>query len=243
MGLPANAYLTFENYPETLQLFEISDLSQLIKIASQSRPDLLAQEAMVRSYEQKFLRAQEERYPTISGDFSLGRKYTNLGINDYFDYDATLKFKLPLFRGFHIQNDIKKARAMLRFEESKLKDLQLELLQAVTASYNDVIYAKESYTYATEYVKASIEDYRVNLKEYKMGTTNIVDLINAQTAVADAQYKLINSEKQWYTSIANLAYAMGVLSNNPEKDENIYPSNEDPSPSFLRCVDETHQSD
>lgn len=240
MGMPANAYLSFQAYPKEPELFEIADLSQLIDVATKQRPDLLAQEAQVRSYEQKYKRAQEERYPTISGDFSLGRKYTNLGINDYFDYDAKIQFNFPIFQGFHIENSIKKARAELRKQEAALREQELELLQEVTAYYNNVLYSKESYAYAKEYLRASIEDFKVNLEEYRMGTTNIVDLINAQTAVADAQYKLINSEREWYTSIANLAYSTGVITNDPDEDESLEEQGKllNPCPQ-TECVDDT----
>ncbi|MCB1084105.1 MAG: TolC family protein, partial [Simkania sp.] len=55
------------------------------------------------------------------------------------------------------------------------------------------------------------EDYKVNLAKYKVGTGTIVDLINAQTAVADARAKLATAQNSWYTSVANLAYATGIL--------------------------------
>ncbi|PCI96132.1 hypothetical protein COB11_00185 [Candidatus Aerophobetes bacterium] len=238
MGMPANAYLTFVSYPEELQLFEIADLSKMIAMATKFRPDLLASEATVRSYHDKYDLAVDQKYPKVTGDFSFGRKYTNLGASDYYDYDATIKFTLPLFQGFNIQNNIKKARAELRSKEASLRDLQLELLQEVTAYYNDVLFSKESYAYAKEYLSASITDFKLNLEKYQMGTTNIVDLINAQTAVADAQYQLINSEKTWYTSIANLAYSTGVISNNPEEDVNLEDEGDLLNPCYHKVSDE-----
>lgn len=85
------------------------------------------------------------------------------------------------------------------------------MIQEVTNYYNDVYYSKEAYGYAKQYLEAAKIDFRVNLEEYKAGTSTIVDLINAQTSVANAQYQLIDTEKQWYSSVANLSYSTGIL--------------------------------
>ena len=65
--------------------------------------------------------------------------------------------------------------------------------------------------YSQAYLDSAEEDYSAYLAKYKAGTTTIVNLINAQTAVADAQAKLAKAQHSWYTSVANLAYATGIL--------------------------------
>ena len=69
----------------------------------------------------------------------------------------------------------------------------------------------ESMGYAKAYLDSAEEDFQVNLKKYRVGTGTIVDLISAQTAVADARSQLAQAQNNWYTSIANLAYATGIL--------------------------------
>lgn len=240
MGLPANAYLTFESYPEKLQLFAISDLSKLIKMATNLRPDLLAKEATVRSYEQRVKLAKAERYPLITGNFNYGRLYANIGSDHFNTYAGQLALTFPLFQGFRIENGIKKATADLEATKASLREMQLDLLQEVTSYYNDVLYAKESYFYAKEFLDAACADFKVNLEKYKMGTSTIVDLITSQTSVADAEYKLIDSERQWYTSIANLAFSVGILSNDPEQDQNLEEEGNSLNPChFSKTADET----
>ena len=218
MGCPANAYLSFENYPEKIQLFDITDLNSLLQIAVQNRPDLYAAEAAFRSSEEKLKLAKAQRYPVVTSDFEIGRERANLGIGSYYDYNLTLNLNFPLFQGFFIQNGIKKAQANTVVTKAKLKELQLHLVQEVTTYYNNIFYAKETYQYAKEFLESAQTDFKVNLEQYKAGTSTIVDLINAQTSVANAQSQLIQGEKEWYTSMANLVYSIGLLTNKPKEE-------------------------
>ena len=205
MGLPANAYLTFENYPSKIQLYDIVDLSSLIAIASSKRQDLQAAYQTVCMYEQKLQSAKAQRYPTVNASFEMGRERANLGIGSYADYMLSLNLNFPLFQGFFIQNGIKKAEAGFEEAKAKLQQIQLEVMQEITNSYHDVSYAKESYLYSKQYLESAEQDFNVNLEQYKAGLNTIVDLINAQTAIASAQAKLIEAQRGWYTSIANLS--------------------------------------
>jgi len=218
MGFPANAYLTFENYPAKIQLYEIADLNSLLLMAMSHRPDLMAAESSLRSKQEQLKLAKTQRYPVVSASFEAGRENANLGIGSYYDYDLTISLNFPLFQGFFIQNGIKKAQAAVDTAQAKVKDLQLSLVQEVTNYFNDVSYSKETYQYAKEFLESSELNFKVQLEEYKAGTSTIVELINAQTSVANAQSQLIQAERQWYSSIANLAYATGALTNKPQED-------------------------
>ncbi|MCB0383981.1 MAG: TolC family protein, partial [Bdellovibrionales bacterium] len=85
------------------------------------------------------------------------------------------------------------------------------IIQEVSNFRSDVSYAQESIEYAKAYLESAEEDYKVSLKKYKVGTGTIVDLINAQTAVANARSQLAQTQNNWYSSIANLAFATGIL--------------------------------
>jgi outer membrane protein len=211
MGFPANAYLTFENYPDKLQLYDIIDLSSLIEIASSKRQDLQAAYQTVAMTEQKLKSAQAQRYPKVNASFEVGRERANLGIGSYNDYMLSLNLNFPLFHGFFIENGIKKAKADTEEAKAKLQHIQLSVVQEITNTFHDVSYAKESYLYSKQYLESAEEDFKVNLEQYKAGLNTIVDLINAQAAVSSAKAKFIEAQKGWYSSIANLSYSTGTL--------------------------------
>ena len=68
---------------------------------------------------------------------------------------------------------------------------------AVRASVDLVASAKASYQLATG--------------RYKAGVGTILDLLNAQSALANAQQQYVQSLYTWYITKANLAKAMGAL--------------------------------
>lgn len=220
LGLNSNIEISFEDYPDDIKLYTIDFLDNLINLAINNRPDLQSYEAQLASAKQELKLALAKRYPTIDGSFQFGRQYTNLTLSDHYDFKGEISFNYPLFQGFFIENNIKKARAKLEKSEADLREKQLQLIQEVSQYADDVSYSREAYIFSKQFLESAQLDFDINLQEYKTGTATIVELINAQTSVADAAYKLVNSEKNWYTSIANMAYATGVLTNNPEKDVN-----------------------
>jgi len=199
------------NYPSEIKPFKLEDLDALIIKANRNRPDLMAAEASVKSTEQKIKAAQLKNAPVLTGSFDVGRQYYDHGISDTYDFNAALALTFPLFQGFYIENTVKKARA--EYEESRANLLQVELsiIEEVSNYRSDIEFARESLTYAAAYLEAATEDFKVNLAKYKAGTTSIVDLINAQTAVADARAKLAKAQHSYFTSVSNLAYATGIL--------------------------------
>ncbi|MCB1109997.1 MAG: TolC family protein [Chlamydiia bacterium] len=211
MGLPSDGIIYFQDYPEAIVPFQLETLDKLIVKANENRPDLLAAEAEVKSSLASYNAARLEKFPVVTGEFDIGRKYYGHGLNDTYDFTAQINLTFPIFQGFFIENTIKKAKATVEESEATLDQVRLSIIQEVANYRSDVGYAVESIDYATAYLESAEEDFKVNLKKYRVGTGTIVDLINAQTAVSDARAQLAQAQNNWYTSVANLAYATGIL--------------------------------
>ena len=59
--------------------------------------------------------------------------------------------------------------------------------------------------------RAAEKQYEVALGKYKAGTTTILDVVSAQSSLADARAERAKATQNWFTSLANLAYATGVM--------------------------------
>lgn len=211
MGLPSDQVFYFQDSPSEIVPFELETLDRLLVKAYEHRPDLLAAEADIKSKKASVTAAKLQKFPIVTGEFDLGKKYFQHGISDHYDFTAQVNVTFPLFQGFFIENGIKKARATFEKAKASLEQVKLEMIQEVSNYRSDVSYAKESIEYAQAYLQSAEEDFKVNLKKYRTGTGTIVTLINAQTAVADARAKLAKAKNSWYTSIANLSFATGTL--------------------------------
>lgn len=212
MGVPANLQLKFLRFPKKITTYEPKKLDELILVALKHRPDLQAAEADVRAGEDALTAAKRLYLPVFDGAANVGRAYFEMGRNDGYHWKVMAGMNLPLFQGFYIANTVKLAQGTLdeasaRFEQSKLR-----VLQDVVNYRDDVLLANEATMYAFEFLLAAEEEYRVLLDKYKVGTTTIVDVIKAQTDVADARSRNAEAQRDWYVSIADLSYGTGMLS-------------------------------
>ena len=211
MGLPATRSFFFQDYPEEPATFSTQSLDDLILQASSNRPGLLAAEAALKSTLATLSAARKERFPKVTGDFAIGQRYYDTGVNSTYEFAAIVGVKFPLFQGFFISNTIRQAEANVEDAKARLDQVKLGIIQEVSTYRSATVNAREALIYAQDYLAAAEEEYDVNLQRYRCGTGTIIDLTNALTSVANARAQLANTENTWYRSVTDLAYAIGVL--------------------------------
>lgn len=215
MGLPANMKLKTQDLPTTLPNNDIiPPLETLIAVGLQNRPDLLAAEANLRSKKQSLLAAKRQFLPQFNYTFDLAKDYYNQGLHDQYNFVSTFSVSMPLFQGFFYRNAIKIAQANVDTAENQMKQTELSTIQEVTSYHYNVKVAYETLQFATAFLAAAEEQYVVALAQYKQGTNTILNVVSAQSSLADARASQANAIQQWFTSLANLAYATGILSPN-----------------------------
>lgn len=215
MGLPANIKLKTQDLPTTLPDSDIlPPVDTLIGIGLQNRPDLLAAEANLRSKQQSLLAAKRQFLPQFNYTFNLAKDYFSGGLHDKYNFVSTFSVSMPLFQGFYYRNAIKIAEANKDAAEDQVKQTELAMIQQITSFHFNVRVAYDTLQFATSYLAAAEEQYVVALAQYKQGTNTILDVVSAQSSLADARAQQANAIQQWFTSLANLAYATGMLSPN-----------------------------
>ncbi|HEY2809794.1 MAG TPA: TolC family protein [Rhabdochlamydiaceae bacterium] len=213
MGLPANMSLKTQKMPSTLPDSDfLPDVETLIAIAMQNRPDLLAAEANLHEQEANLTVAKTQFLPKLNYNFNIAKNYYSQNLHDKYNFMSSFSVSMPLFSGFYYRNAIKMAQAVKKEAEEQLKETELNVIKQITTYHYSVKVAFETVGFATAYLQAAQEEYTVSLSKYKQGTNTIVDVVNAQSSLADARARQINALQQWYTSLANLAYSTGILS-------------------------------
>ena len=214
MGISAHNQLNLQELPKTIpQDNVLPGIDDLIAVALQNRPDLLANEATVRSKQQSLKLAEREYYPTLQYALDIGKTYYNNGrLHDKYDFTSTLNFSVPIFSGFYYRNGVKMAKANLKESEEDLHESQLNVIKEVTTYHSSVNVSFETLQFATDFLEAAEEQYIVTLAQYKQGTNTIINVVSAQSSLATARADQANAKQNWYTSLSNLAYATGLLS-------------------------------
>ncbi len=215
MGLPANIKLQTQNLPTDLPDKEIiPPVETLIAVAMQNRPDLLAAEANLRSKQQSLLASKRQFLPQFNYNFDIAKNYYNKGLHDVYNFTSTFTVSMPLFQGFYYRNAIKIAEANRETAEEQMKQTEIMMIQQITTFHYNVHVAYDTLQFAKNYLLAAEEQYTVALSQYTQGTNTILDVVSAQSSLADARARLANAVQQWFTTLANLAYATGILSPN-----------------------------
>lgn len=212
MGLPANQKVTLSsavsNAPSTI----LQDVNLLIEQASARRPDLVASEAQLKAAQANIDASKAAAKPTISistannlqdGSQLSGSNNATLG----------LTVSIPLFAGYAPSYRIRAAEATADLRAAQRDRLKLQISLDVWSAYQSLRTALQSVTATEVLVSSAEQSYRVALGRYKAGVGNIIDTLNAQSALASARQQKIQASLNANITRATLAQAMGALDN------------------------------
>ena len=89
--------------------------------------------------------------------------------------------------------------------------LQNQVTLDVWQAYQRLQTAAEAVQTTRDLLASAEQSERVALGRYKAGVGTVLDVLNAQSALAAARMQRIQSELDWYVYRAVLAQAMGAL--------------------------------
>jgi len=210
IGLDANrnVYLAPANTMAMPDDFE-GDINALIEAARQRRPDLQAAAAQVKAAEASAEAARAAGSPTISLTASADQ-YNNSGINSH-SSSIGINLSVPIFSGFAPTYRVRAAEAQVDVKNIQLEQLRLQVALDVWTAYQHLTTATQSLRSSADLLDSAEQSVRVALGRYKAGVGSILDVLNAQSALATARQQRIQSAFDWNVSRATLAQAMGTL--------------------------------
>jgi len=211
MGLAANQTLKLAVTSPIQPLQNIDqDINALIELARIRRPDLIASEAQLKAAQASIDASRAAAKPTISVAVS-----NNLqdGSNQSFGSNSALgvTVSIPIFSGYGPSYRIKSAEANAEVRSAQRDQLRLQISLDVWRAFQSLRTASESTRAAATLVSSAEESSRVALGRYKAGVGNIIDSINAQSALASARQQQIQAKLNWNIARAALAQSIGEL--------------------------------
>ena len=193
---------------EMLKIFE-RDVAALIEEARQRRPDLYAAAAQVKAAEANVDAARAAGKPSIS--LTASTNQSNSAGATSRGSSAGITLSVPIFSGFAPTYRIRAAEAQVDAKNAQLERLRLQIALDVWTAYQNLITATQSLRTTADLLSSAEQSERVALGRYKAGVGSILDVLNAQSALASARQQRIQSTFNWNISRATLAQAMGSL--------------------------------
>lgn len=194
--------------PATPAEFE-RDVNALIEEAKRRRPDLLAAEAQVKAAEASADAARAAGKPSVSltasttqvNSTGVTSRGSALGIN----------LSMPLFSGYAPTYRIRAAEAQIETQQARMERVRLQVALDVWNAYQNLVTASQSLRTTADLLRSAEQSERVALGRYQAGVGSILDVLNAQSALALARQQRIQSTLDWNVGRAALAQAMGSL--------------------------------
>lgn len=213
LGLPAETLLCVKNLPDQLPVIPISgSLGCLLELAKSKRPDIGAAIAAVKEQRALLGISFSSGLPILTTTGSLNRIHFIHDKNaDGHVNSINLQLNAPLFQGFYYHNQMKQLREQI---QQAIADVDVKVSQVsseVVTNYYALKTAEEALPTSEANLEFSQRAYKGFVAQYKVGTASIIDLLNSLTTLSNARAQLVIIRMQWAASLANLAFAVGIL--------------------------------
>ena len=110
-----------------------------------------------------------------------------------------------------ISSRVRSAEAQVDVRAAQLDRLRNQVALDVWKAYQSLTTATQSLKTTVDLVASAEQSERVALGRYKAGVGSMLDVLNAQSALASARRQRIQSAFDWNINRAALAQAMGNL--------------------------------
>ena len=190
----------------------------VIADALRDRPDLAAKAAELRAAEAQVAKARADFLPTVGFLGSYGQQIwdyraasmSGLNANEP-TYDTRFTLTWPLFTGFERDNALRAAERAHAAARADLAKSEIDAIAQVWRSYHDYRAAVRKVEFADALLKASQDAYEGTSQTYRVGLSDIVELLTAERDLANARYTVVLSRAELLTTAAAIAHAAGAV--------------------------------
>jgi TolC family type I secretion outer membrane protein len=215
LGLPADQRIDVappkENVVDAHFVEQFANrVGELIESAKRSRPDLAAAEAQVKAARSSIDIARASGMPSIS-------LYASGTDTHYSTYDPVrnnifgITLSVPLFSGFNTTYRVRSAEAQLDVVTAQRDKLSLQVSLDVWRAYQALQTEIQAVRAAVDLLESATQSEKVAQGRYRAGVGGILDLLNAQSALASARQQNIQELYNWRLARVALAQSMGKL--------------------------------
>jgi outer membrane protein len=212
MGLDANgAFEVAADTGATPGLALTESVDSLIGRAVRDRPDVAAARALLRQSEAEVRVARSATLPSLALGATAGRSFSNIEALEGRTYALTLGLSVPIFSGLSRQYEVVAARENAAAAAARAEQTRLQAVAQVFASYYTLRTSTQRVATSADLLASAERSEEVARGRYAEGVGSILDVLTAQSALADARAQSVQARWVWYASLAQLARDAGVL--------------------------------
>lgn len=216
LGLSANSPLILSTELEQPSESESPvPVEVLIEEALRQHPNVAAARAKVEAARANADAVRAAGRPTVS----LTGNYQNEGrrdadaMNDTSTQDRSIgvQVRIPLFEGFGRHYRVRRAQAQTQIKTTEQWRAEQQISLDVWKSYQLLRSETENITATAHLVRSAKQAFEVSMGRYKSGVGSIVELLAAQTALANATQQRAHALANWRVARLKLAASVGRI--------------------------------
>ena len=172
-------------------------------------PDVEAARAEEKSARAGVLTERERYFPELSIGGTVGRYDSELFPSALKRNQYTITLGFPIWNGGARELAIARARADRSVAIATRADLERGTAEIMSQAYHGFLTSRAGIDLALIGVAAATENYRVQNARYREGATTILDLLEAQVSLSEAQAALIQARYSTRLALAQIEALLG----------------------------------
>ena len=212
MGLPANTPFEVPDVPATDSVYFVTQsVDTLIEMAVRNRPELASVRAQAAAAASQIRVARSGYLPVLALSAIGANNASTVSTFAGRTYTLNLGISVPVFNGFSDHYDVAAASEQYRAAQERSELTKQQVIQQVFTAYYTLRTSTERVRTARDLLASATQSETVARERYREGVGSIVDLLVAQSALANARAQDANARWQWRAALAQLAHDVGVL--------------------------------
>jgi TolC family type I secretion outer membrane protein len=215
LGVPATVPVDVGELPTDLPLDKLQkNVDELIAKAVTDRPDLAAERFRALAAESHIRAAAVDGMPSLRLDATGARTFfwKNAAPDPFSTtWAGLITLRIPVFRGFQTAYDVQQAREQAEAAKASAERTLDQVILDVWSSYYAVQTAAQRVRTTRDLLASADQSAQVAEGRYRAGVGSILDLLTAQSALAEARSEEAQARSLWFLSVAQLAFSTGVL--------------------------------
>jgi outer membrane protein TolC len=221
MGTRADAPFEVSASPGDFAVQTVAaSVDSLMARAVRERPELAAAQAQISGAQAQIRVIRSASLPSLVMSGTAGRSFSDLSQLNGHTYGLTFGLSVPVFSGFARRNEVRAAQALADAARAEAQATRVEVANQVYTSYSRLQVESARVRAAAQLLASAVESEQVARGRYTEGVGTLIDLLTAQTALANARAQSAQSRWLWQTALVQLAHDVGVLDRNGDPQLN-----------------------
>ncbi|ALP65397.1 TolC family protein [Paraburkholderia caribensis] len=196
-----------------------ASVEQMIRDVQDTHPSVRSARAQYEASLAKVTQTRAQGLPSVSliAKYSRNNAPQSLGLGEPtypskgHDAFVGVQVSIPLFEGFARRYQIDQAQAQAERQQDALDDARRQVALDVWSSYQKLTETTKNMKNSANLLTLAERSWDASRHRYDAGVGNILELLNTQAALANAQQRRIQAITDWNNARVDLASKLGEL--------------------------------